>query len=92
MYIYIRRSLKNKFIENQVNIPVESLGLSKYICETALKKHRMILILNVSHLDYLQSMDLILSKSIYTISFKENLFKKDTIKFGNPHEKRFYIY
>ena len=58
VYIY-SGSLKNKFIENQVNIPVESLGLSKYICETALKKHRMILILNVSHLDYLQSMDLI---------------------------------
>ena len=92
VYIY-SGSLKNKFIENQVNIPVESLGLSKYICETALKKtsydfnfkcisFRLFTVYgsNSSQSQFIPSV----LKKIYS--------KKDTIKFGNPHMKRDFIY
>ena len=92
VYIY-SGSQKKKFIENQLNTPIESLGLSKYICETALKKtsydfnfkciaFRLFTVYgpNSSQNQFIPSV----LKKIYS--------KKDTIKFGNPFMKRDFIY
>ena len=92
VYIY-SGSQKKKFFENQLNTPVESLGLSKYICETALKKtsydfnfkcisFRLFTVYgsNSSQNQFIPSV----LKKIYS--------KKDIIKFGNPSMKRDFIY
>ena len=90
VYIY-SGSLKNKFIENQVNIPVESLGLSKYICETALKKTSYDFNFKCISFRLFTVYGSNSSQSQFIPSVL-NLLKKDTIKFGNPHMKRDFIY
>mgnify|MGYP001176342091 CR=1 FL=1 len=92
VYIY-SGSPKKKFIENQVSTPIESLGLSKYICETILKKTSYDYNFKCFSFRLFTAYGSNSSQNQLIPSVLKKIYsKQDTIKFGNPFIKRDFIY